>query len=81
MDRGTTNTQGDLIMRKFLVRGTLVAFVSAMGIFGSGGLQVDGFDVSVQGNTASAKYKHIGGDCHDLDIACEPNEQWGWGSN
>lgn len=43
-------------MRKFMVRGVMIAFVSAMGFFGSGGqVQFDGLNPSLETETASAR--------------------------
>jgi hypothetical protein len=45
-------------MRKFLLRGTMILFVSAMGFFGNGGqVGLSNFSLSLEPESASARMK------------------------
>lgn len=69
-------------MRNMLVRGAMIAFVSAMGFFGSGAsVQFDGLTPSVSTRSAEARMKAdtiVCGDPYDFR-ECDGNGPDPWG--
>ena len=63
-------------MRKLLVRGALVAFMAAMGVFG--GVQFDGVTPSLESTQASAKVNLKEG-CERFMFGCNGNGPDPWG--